>query len=66
MTKPTPAQIAALFGCTPDQVRAQFTKNAAQLDSLASKASAKSKKVNGYTAAQLRQLADAARASAAM
>lgn len=49
----TREQIAKIFGCTPQQVKAQFSANAEQLYAMATKASATGKKVNGYTAAQL-------------
>jgi hypothetical protein len=49
---------AKLFGCTPDQVRKQQEANAAQLLQMATKAKRTGKKVNGYTAETLVNLAD--------
>lgn len=48
-------QIAARFNCTPDQVRAQFAANAADLAKMAATAERKGRKVNGYTAQRLRE-----------
>ena len=53
MQKPTIDQIAAMLKCTPDQVRAQFAKNAADTQADADKAAASGKKVRKYTAEQL-------------
>lgn len=64
MTKPTPSQIAKIFGCTEQQVRKQFASNAKQLSSMASKAQRTSRKVNGFTAEQLCRMADNAAANA--
>lgn len=50
----TTHQIAKIFGCTEDQVRAQFLANANQLAKMRAKAVKTGKKVNGYTAAELR------------
>lgn len=54
---PTTQQIATLFGCTEAQVRRQFARNAQQLSQMAAKAETTGRKVNGYTAAQLRAAA---------
>lgn len=64
MKQPTTNQIASLFGCSEAQVRAQFAKNAAQLEAMAAKAESTGRKVNNYTAAQLREMAAKARAKA--
>ena len=52
MTKPSTQQIAAMLGCTPDQVRAQFTRNAVVLRKQEAKARATGRKVGGNTADQ--------------
>lgn len=62
MTNPSPEQIAAMFGCTVSQVRAQFAANAKQLAKMAEKAESLGRKVNGYTATELRARAAAAAA----
>ena len=46
-------KVAALFGCTPEQARALYARNADQLQKMADKAHKTSRKVNGYTAQQL-------------
>lgn len=51
--KHTLQSIAARFGCTVQQVRDQYTANAAQLRSMERKARERGRKVNGYTADQL-------------
>jgi hypothetical protein len=61
MTKYTAEQIAAKFGCTAEQVKAQHAKNAKELEGMAEKASRTGRKVNNYTEAQLRQLAEQSR-----
>ena len=60
MTTPNPAQIAGLLGCTEAQIRAQFAQNAKQLAAMADKAKTTGRKVNGYTAEELRSSADEA------
>lgn len=46
--------VAKLFGCTEEQARAQYAKNAAQLGQMHGKAlAAKTGKHRGFTAAQL-------------
>ena len=45
-----PEQVAARFGCSIEQARAQYAKNAAQMRDCAAKAGAG--KYRGYTAAQ--------------
>ena len=50
-------QIAEIFGCTADQVRRQFASNAAGLRGMAAKAESKGKKINGYTASKLGEMA---------
>ena len=54
---PTIEQIARTFHCTPEQVRAQFRRNAAELLTMAEKAELKKGKVNGFTEQQLRSAA---------
>jgi hypothetical protein len=53
----TPEQIAARFGCTVEQARAQLQRNADQLARMAAKANKTGKNVNGFTAAQLTERA---------
>lgn len=53
-TTPNATRSASIFGCTPEQARRLFARNAAALDAMASKAEAKGGKINGYTAADLR------------
>jgi hypothetical protein len=55
----TPAEIAAKFGCTVEQARAQLRANAEGLRRMEAKARASGKKQGGYTAAELKDLADA-------
>lgn len=57
---PSPSVVAAMFGCPVENVRAQYRKNAAQLEAMASEAEKSGKKVNGYTAGDLRRLAKSA------
>lgn len=54
MVKPV-AEIANVFGCTPEQVKAQMARNASSLQAMADKAVTTGRKVNGYTARQLEQ-----------
>lgn len=49
--KKTPEQIAAAFGCTPEQARTQMLANAAQLEQMAAKAAAG--RCRGFTQQQL-------------
>ena len=50
----SPAEIAAMFGCTTEQARQQLLANAEGLEKLHAKAVASGgRKVNGYTAEQL-------------
>lgn len=61
----TASTAARVLGCTVEQARAQYAKNAAQLDRLASEAEASpAGMVNGWTAQKWRSLAAAARKSA--
>lgn len=46
----TPQQIAAIFGCTPEQARAHLAKNAADLRASSGKAG--NGKLRGFTAKQ--------------
>lgn len=62
---PTPRQIAAVFGCDTDQVRAQFAKNARQLGAMAEKARRTARKVNGFTSVELQTLTTRAAAKSA-
>jgi len=48
----TKTEIAARFKCTPEQLSAQYARNAADLRKLAEKAEKTGKKVRGYTAAE--------------
>lgn len=57
---PTAEDIARMFGCTVAQVKALHARNAAQLAEMADKAERTGKKVNHYTAAQLREMSAAA------
>jgi len=45
--------VAAIFGCTEAQAKAQYAKNAAQLSSMAAKAHRTGRKINGCTERQL-------------
>ena len=54
----TDTYIAAIFGCTAEQVAAQKQKNAAQLRDMEIKARSEGKKINNYTAEQLAAMAD--------
>ena len=53
-------QIAKLTGCTVEQVRAQQARNASMLAGMLDKATATGRKVNGYTADELRTMHSAA------
>ena len=44
---------ALMFGCTEEQARAQYAKNAEQLAGMAAKAHRTGRKVNGYAAREL-------------
>jgi hypothetical protein len=46
--------VAKLFGCTEEQAQRQYEKNAKQLGEMAAKAERTGRKVNGYTAGDLR------------
>lgn len=46
-------QVARIFGCSTEQVIAQYKENAADLHRMAQKATASGKKVNGATAEEL-------------
>lgn len=48
---------AVIFGCTVAQIKAQFVKNARQLRAMAQEAQRTSKKVNGYSADELNEMA---------
>ena len=52
----TPEMIAKVMGCTVEQLTSQYAKNAAQLAVMLHKAVTTGRKVNGYTAEQLREL----------
>lgn len=49
----TQQQMAKFFGCTIEQLRAQYAANAADTAKMLAKAVQTGKPVNGYTAAQL-------------
>lgn len=53
----TPAQIAAVYGCTVEQAATLLRKNADVLRGMAERAERTGKKVNGYTAQELRHSA---------
>ena len=57
--------VAAFFGCTAEQARAQYARGAEVLDGMADKAARTGRKVNGYTEAELRAKAADQRARAA-
>lgn len=57
-------KIAARFNCTPEQVRAQYRRNAVQLAAMAERARKTGKRVNGYTADELDERARIARLNA--
>jgi hypothetical protein len=54
----TAEHIAKFFGCTIEQAKAQFAANALQLAAMQKKAIFTGKKVNGYTANQLKNHAE--------
>lgn len=49
-------KIAKMFGCTEEQAKAQYARNAAQLAEMEAKANSIGRKVNGFTAQQLANL----------
>ena len=51
--KPSAERTAKTFGCTIEQAKRQFAKNAKGLREMADKAKRTGKKVNGYTEAEL-------------
>lgn len=55
---PNAERSAALFGCTVDQAKRQFSRNAASLKIMADRAAKSGKKVNGYTEKELRESAE--------
>jgi hypothetical protein len=59
-----PRTVAFRFGCTADQARALYRKNAEGLRQMQAKAARTGRKVGGYTAAELAQRADAMQALA--
>lgn len=61
----TAEQVAARFGCTPEQARAQFAANAKQLETLAARARAAGGKVRGHTASEWQAKAEEFKACAA-
>lgn len=54
MNIPNPVNIAAIFGCTVEQAKAQLAKNAKSLKKMADRAAKIGRKVNGYTEIELR------------
>ena len=52
----TEEQIVKVLGCTVDQLRSQNAKNAAQLALMLHKAVTTGRKVNNFTAEQLREM----------
>lgn len=52
----TQEMIAKVMGCTVEQLRSQHAKNATQLALMLHKAVTSGRKVNGYTADQLREM----------
>lgn len=56
MFKYTPEMVAQVMGCTVEQLRNQHARNANQLAGMLHKAVTTGKKVNGYTADELRKL----------
>lgn len=60
MDAKTPAQVAAMFGCTENQARAQIKRNAQDLRSLAEKAKKSATgKYRGFTFNQYQERANA-------
>jgi hypothetical protein len=53
---PTVEQVAARFGASVERVRESYRANAVQLTNMAAKAERTGRKVNGYTAEQLRAM----------
>jgi hypothetical protein len=64
LKNPSAQEVALIFGCTPEQVRAQYLRNAKQLAEMAERAHVTGRKFNGFTEAELRQHAVASRARA--
>jgi hypothetical protein len=54
--KRTHEEIAKAFGCSVEQVGAQFVKNYNGLKQMYDKSCASGRRVNGYTSEQLRQM----------
>lgn len=61
----TIAQVCAFLGCTEEQAKAQFRKNAAQLRKMEAIARAKGRKVSNFTADELASMAETAESRAA-
>lgn len=57
-------QVCAFLGCTEEQAKAQFRKNAAQLRQMEAIARAKGRKVSNFTADQLASMAEIAESRA--
>ncbi len=55
--KPNAEKSAKVFGCTLEQARVMFRRNAYKLMEMHAKAMKTGKKVNGYTAEELEQSA---------
>lgn len=55
--KPTIDAIARMFGCSAEQVRAQFSANGAILAKMTESAIRSGRKVHGYSAAELASIA---------
>lgn len=57
---PSPAAVAAMFGCTEASVRAAYRRNAEQLREMAAKATLSGRKYRGFTGAELSRMAESA------
>ena len=58
MKKFTPQEAANLFGCSLETIKEQYLGNAQVLEVMYKKAVKTGKKVNGYTASQLKEMTD--------
>lgn len=53
---PTPEQVAKMFGVSVERIKEQYLANAQGLEKMYNKAITTGKKVNGYTAEQLKSM----------
>ena len=57
---PSPAVVAAMFGCTEASVREAYARNAKQLLGMAEQANRMGRKLRGYTGEQLQRMSESA------